>query len=643
MQNTAPRHEREIRNLVAVYAGFGSLWILLSNHLLHQWQAGVPTLAWLSLGQGFVSVVATSALLYGVLHWREQQLGARRAQLTETEPLPPLLFTENPQACWIHEPTTLQFLAANAAASERCGYSVGELLQLSWHELAVPETVEALVAAGKLSRDRQPSNQRGQLQDRRGELHAAEMLVAPITYAGRPACLTLWRDPIARQPLAERSHQSAVDDLLTQLPNKTWFLAQLSEQLQATRAGTTSFFTILFIELERFNAVKYSLGHRLAEVMLAATVERLQTCLNLAEPVARVGDCSLAIRLDSIYTALDAEAIAEYIHQQMSQPLEVEASELFSPVSIGIAIVDSPDLAEQRSEDLLQAADTAMNHARQKLRATYAIFEPAMFELAAGRFHLETDLRQAIARQEFTIFYQPIVALDTGQLVGFESLVRWQIPNGTWVAPEHFIPVAEETGLIGLIDWWILGEASKQLGLWQQQLPPERKLVLSINASGALLSQLGFLERLRQVLATNSIQRGSLILEVTERVIVEHHLKASGMLNAIKNLGIQLAIDDFGTGYSCLERLHQLPIDILKIDRSFIELIIADPDSLEIVRAILTLARGLGMSATAEGAETVAQVKRLQALDCEFGQGYFFAEPLPSSAATQLLDRQWQW
>jgi diguanylate cyclase (GGDEF)-like protein/PAS domain S-box-containing protein len=444
-----------------------------------------------------------------------------------------------------------------------------------------------------------------------------------------------------RKQMEEQLHQYAYYDTRTQLPNKTWFLERLKQQLTQTRAGNTGFFTVLFLQLERFSTVKYSLGHRLAERLLLATKERLDSCLNLVEPVARVGDKAIATIIENIHTPLDAAAIAEYVQQQLSQPLEVDGQELFSPVSIGIAIVDSPERAEQDSEMLLQAADTAMNYAKYQGHAHYAIFEPTMYDRAVGRFQLETDLRLALKREEFTVFYQPIIAMDTGRIAGFEAMVRWAHPSEGWISPVEFIPVAEETGLIGLIDWWVLGEACKQLGKWQKQW--QRPLTMSVNASGSLLSQLGIMERLRQVTKGNRLLLESLRLEVTERVMMEQQEATSGLLDQIKNLKIKLSVDDFGTGYSCLQRLHQLPIDTLKIDRSFISRMLGDKDSLEIVRTIITLAHSLKMDTIAEGTETKEQLTILQAIDCEYGQGFYFSPPVSGEDAEKLLECQWEW
>ncbi|NEO85078.1 MAG: EAL domain-containing protein [Spirulina sp. SIO3F2] len=451
--------------------------------------------------------------------------------------------------------------------------------------------------------------------------------------------MSVTQDITDHKQMEHKLQYYAFYDQSTQLPNKIWFLDYLEDKLQACQSGVAGFFSIFFLELERFDSVKYSLGHQWAEQMMLATADRLTNCLNLSEPVSRIGDHALALILSDLHTSLDANAIAEYIHQQLNQPLEIDDQELFSTVTIGIAILDSPELVEQLPADVIQAADTAMNYARM-MYLSHAIFEPSMSEQAVGRFHLETNLRWAIKREEFTVFYQPIISLRTGQLVGFESLIRWQHPEMGWIAPSTFIPVAEETGLIGLIDWWVLGESCRHLGQWQRQY--QQPLVISVNASGALLSQFGFQERLRQVTLGNRLRRGSLKLEVTERVMMEQHTAATGLLSQIKNLGVQLSIDDFGTGYSCLERLHQLPIDVLKIDASFIHRMLEDQDSLEIVHTIVALAHSLSMDVLAEGVESQAQLAQLNCLACDYAQGYLFSEPITAAEVEALLAKNWQ-
>lgn len=451
--------------------------------------------------------------------------------------------------------------------------------------------------------------------------------------------MSIAQDITERKRLEAQLHRSAFYDPVTHLPNKTWFLEHLQLQLTCCQAGKTGFFSVFFLELERFNSVKYSLGHSWAVQMMVATAERLVSCLNLADPVARVGDHSLALILTNLYTPLDATAIAEYIHQQLNQPLEIDSQELFSSVAIGIAVIDTPDRTEQSPEDVLQAADTAMNYARTQEGANHAIFAPQMSEAAAARFVLEADLRGAIQAQAFEVYYQPIIALETLELIGFEALMRWQHPRHGWIDPSRFIPVAEETGLMGLIDWWILGEACRQSAQWQKQWHGPQPLLLSVNVSGALLNQFGLRDRLRQVILTNRIPRGSLKLEITEPVLMQHPSAIQTILDPIHNLGIKLAVDDFGTGYSCLESLYHLPIDTIKIDTSFIQDMEQNADHLEIIGMMINLAQSLDIDITAEGIETPGQLARLRSLACRYGQGYLFHAPVPADQVLGLIER----
>ncbi|WP_272121343.1 EAL domain-containing protein [Spirulina major] len=463
--------------------------------------------------------------------------------------------------------------------------------------------------------------------------------LAPLydTHGRISQAMSLVQDITDRKQLEAQLHAYAYTDPVTQLPNKAWFLEQLHDHLSACQSGNTGFFTVFFLELERFNAVKYSLGHDWAEQMMVATAERLSTCLNLADPVARVGDHSLALVLTNLHTTLDATAIAEYIHQQLNQPLEIDSQELFSSVMIGIAIIDTPDRTQQDAEDVLQAADTAMNYARFYHQANHAIFEPRMSEDAIARFSLEAQLRQAIQKQDFVVFYQPIFNIASAQLVGFEALMRWEHPELGWITPSRFIPVAEETGLMGLIDWWVLGEACRQLGQWQQHWTGATPLVLTVNVSGALLNQFGFRDRLRQVTLSNRLKRGSLKLEVTEQILFEHQTATHNILDQLKNLDVKLAVDDFGTGYSCLQHLHHLPIDTLKIDASFVNTMLDNADSLEIIRIIIALSQSLQINVIAEGIETTAQLDMLRSLHCIYGQGYLFAEPVPAAGVLPFI------
>jgi diguanylate cyclase (GGDEF)-like protein/PAS domain S-box-containing protein len=427
----------------------------------------------------------------------------------------------------------------------------------------------------------------------------------------------------------------AFRDPLTNLPNKTHLLKRLEELIEEDNDD----FAVIVLDLGNFSKVKYSLGHQLAEKLLVMTAKRVQESLGALEEVARVGDQSLGVILHHCQDAESAQQIARQIQQHIHTPIRLHEHEIFSPVKVGIAC-HTAAWQLVRPEDWLHAADTAMHHSKSKDYFHCVLFHPSMHQEAIARLCIETKLRNAISLQQLRVYYQPIIHLQTGRIAGFEALVRWQHPEKGLIAPGEFLSVAQEAGLITQIDWWVIQEACQQLKRWQEQWQQADKLTVSINLSEQLLFQLGFLEKIERILTTSGICGDNLKLEVVESVVMEDNQMATSMLKYIRNLGIQLSIDDFGTGYSCLERLHQLPIDTLKIDRSFINKFLEDLGSLEIVRTIITLAHSLNLGVIAEGIETNVQAEKLKSLQCEYGQGYLFSLPVSQVEATKLLKRQ---
>ncbi|MGQ4649718.1 EAL domain-containing protein [Lyngbya aestuarii] len=486
--------------------------------------------------------------------------------------------------------------------------------------------------------------------------------------------LSMVQDVTERQQTEEKVRRYAFHEPLTGLPNRAWFLERLEQLIVGRKNRQSGLFAVLFLELERFEMVKYSLGHAAADQLMIATAKRLEACLQPDDTLARLGSAELAILLADIQDREEVTKIADHLDQQLMLPFDFEGCEVFSSSSMGIVLCTSQQSASDQEwqpcpvescpeasyppssarlwpsltcgklpEDLLRAADTARHHAKLHGLKPYAVFHPAMHEQVVARFQLETDLRRALERQEFQVYYQPIVSLKTGKISGFEALVRWNHPTRGMVSPTEFIPVAEETGMVNLIDWWVIGEACTQLGIWQQRFAAEVPLTMSMNLSGLQLTQLSLLERLDKILRQTSIEGRTLKLEITETGLLKNVNSSTAMLKQLKTLGIQLSIDDFGTGYSSLERLHQLPIDTLKIDRSFVNRLGFQDNSLEVIRTIITLAHRLQMDVIAEGVETTLQLSQLRTLDCEYGQGYFFSRPLDSYAAGELLAAEWQW
>jgi diguanylate cyclase (GGDEF)-like protein len=432
----------------------------------------------------------------------------------------------------------------------------------------------------------------------------------------------------------EKLGHDAFHDALTGLPNRAWFMNRLQQAIDKGYRREDYLYAVLFIDLDRFKVVNDSLGHLVGDELLKSVARQLQASLRHTDAVARFGGDEFVLLLEDIKDIDEPTRAAERIQNQLRQPLNLNDYEVFTEISIGIIV---STMGYDRPEDVLRDADLAMYYAKSQGRGRYEVFDPAMQTVAMTRLQLENDLRRAIALQEFCVHYQPIVSLSTGQLSGFEALVRWHHASGTIYPPAEFIPVAEETGLINELGLWVLQEACHQISIWQQQFPQTPPLAINVNLSPVQLKQVNLLNRIEEILQQTSIPSYCLKLEITESCILETVSREEKMLKQLKALGILLCIDDFGTGYSSLSRLHEFPIDTLKIDRSFVSRIGTDNSGVEIVQTIVTLARSRGMDIVAEGIETPTQLQKLRELGCELGQGYLFSQPVDSFKATELL------
>jgi diguanylate cyclase (GGDEF)-like protein/PAS domain S-box-containing protein len=444
-------------------------------------------------------------------------------------------------------------------------------------------------------------------------------------------------DISARKAAEALLERNAFYDGLTGMPNRVLLMDRLQRALERAKRHVDYQFAVLFLDFDRFKVVNDGLGHMIGDQLLVGMAQRLVGCVRTEDTVARLGGDEFVVLLDYIADASDAVQVAERIQRALADPFDLSGYEVFTSVSIGIALsmtgYDEP-------ETVLRDADTAMYRAKSSGRARCQLFDREMHARAVALLRLETDLRRAIEREEFEIHYQPIVALEGGLVTGFEALVRWRHPQRGRLSPGEFLPVAEETGLIAQIDWWVLRHACRQLAAWQAQFPADPPLSMSVNLSSRDFSRPDLAERIEQELRAAALDGRSLRLEITESAIMEHSEVAADMFNQLQAMGVQVYIDDFGTGYSSLSYLHRFPVDTLKIDRSFVSRMSGSGENTKIIQTIMTLARDLGINVIAEGVETVEQCRHLRALRCEYAQGFFFSQPLDDVAAHELLVEQ---
>ena len=428
-------------------------------------------------------------------------------------------------------------------------------------------------------------------------------------------------------------HYQAFYDELTGLPNRNWLLKEMRSGINSLRElGHLE--AILFLTLNRYQIVKYSLGHSRGEQLVVEVARRLEGCALNTNFIARVGEDAFAIWIANITNSQLALDAAERIRQALEMPSNLNGTAVFSSVSIGIAL---GAIGTEEPEDLLRAADAARHEAFVRGAGNTVVFDADMQSRALEQLQLETDLQNAITLQQFYLNYQPIVSFATGQIVGFEALVRWRHPSRGLVSPSEFIPVAERTGLIVALGEWVLSEAVACLSKWQLQFPDYLPLNMSVNLSGIQLFAPNLLPLLDSLLRVHNLKGEFLKLEITESVLMENAEVAAGVLELLKARQVKVCLDDFGTGYSNLSYLQWLPIDTLKIDRSFVCCLEEGGKNLALLEAILNLASSLQLEAIAEGVETQEQLIILRSLGCNSYQGYFFSRPLEEEGAVALL------
>jgi diguanylate cyclase (GGDEF)-like protein len=430
----------------------------------------------------------------------------------------------------------------------------------------------------------------------------------------------------------EEAVHEALHDSLTGLPNRSLFLDRMRHALARAERGSEPV-AVLFCDLDGFKTVNDSLGHRTGDRLLVLVAERLIECLRPADSIARLGGDEFAVLLEELREPGDAARAAQRLLDALKAPFELRDREFFISASIGIAA------GAGDAETLLRDADLAMYRAKARGKGRYAVYEPSMHTAIVERLELEVDMKRALEREELAVVYQPVFSLVDGRVTGVEALVRWHHPTRGIVMPESFIPLAEESGLIGELGRWVLGKACHQGALWRAKYPGHPGLGIGVNISGAQLREPGLVQEVADALAESQLDATGLTLEITETALMESFDTAIEQMDALNELGVDLAIDDFGTGYSSLRYLRRLPLDVMKIEKSFIDGIGSPGEEAELLRAIIDLAGIFGLRVVAEGIERPDQRERLLELGCELGQGHLLSEPLDAADADALLLR----
>jgi diguanylate cyclase (GGDEF)-like protein len=433
---------------------------------------------------------------------------------------------------------------------------------------------------------------------------------------------------------ARELHLDTLHDFLTGLPNRELFMDRLDSAILSLPRHSTDPFTVLFLDLDNFKNVNDSKGHLIGDKLLIEVAKGLKNCVRAGDTIARLGGDEFLILLENAGDKESIEEITQRILDVFKKPFAIDNVNLFISVSIGIVFGIA---GYEGSTDILRDADIAMYHAKELGKSRFAVFTPTMRTKAIKRVLLENELRYGLEYQQFRLLYQPIYSLKTEKVIGFEALIRWENSKLGNVMPGEFIPVAEETGLINEIGDWVLNEACRQMMTLPDQLFLSNNLSINVNVSGYQFSDPDFTNKLKRILELTAISPAALKLEITESVLLNIQQRESNLFSVLRDMGVHLEIDDFGTGYSSLSYLQNIPVDVLKIDRSFVQMVGNDGENKELIKAIVNMAQSMGMDTTAEGIETKGQMEMMKALGCSNGQGYFWAKPMEFSEIEKLI------
>lgn len=546
----------------------------------------------------------------------------------------------------------------NSPAYKRIlGYSPAELGETSALEQIHPDDRFKVLEAG---RDARSSGVGKPLQYRIRHKDASWRILESTASAIRNArgevekLVIINRDITDRKRAEEELAHNSLHDPLTGLPNRRLFLDRLRRAAQRARRHPDYKYAVLFVDIDGFKVFNDTMGHAAGDQFIVEIGQRLSSCLRSDDTIARpkgnlplddailsrLGGDEFTILVEGIGDASDAMRVAKRMQDAIAKPFLAEAREIFVSASVGIALSTPPTDAasgETAEEDLLRDADTAMHRAKHLGRSRCEIFDTAMHTRAVNQLQLETDLRKAVEQRQFQAYYQPIFDLNTGRIVNFEALLRWSHPAEGIVLPARFIHTLEATGLIVPIGRWMLDEACRQAKLWQSRYPLHSALGISVNVSAKQFAHPALVSDVQCAIRDSGLDPSCLHLEITESMAMADANLTASVLAQLRHIGVRITVDDFGTGHSSLGRLRVFPVDTLKIDRSFVETMLADRSSLDIIRLVIALAHSMDLQLTAEGIEIASQANHLKDLGCEFGQGYLFSKPVEAKAAEELL------
>ena len=458
--------------------------------------------------------------------------------------------------------------------------------------------------------------------------HFAEVAETAVTE------IQLQRRTVEAERIERQLRHDALHDRLTGLPNRLCFVERLRHATERAKRDQSSAFAVLFLDLDHFKVINDSFGHLAGDELLGEVSRRLGRCLRSVDTLARLGGDEFALLLEEVNEPSDAARVAERLQASLRDPITVGPSEVFTSASIGIALSGRPD---DQFPNLLRSADLAMYRAKEHGRARFEVFDPEMHIAAMERLHLEMDLRRALERDQLVLHYQPVVSLATGNLVAVEALIRWEHPVRGTIPPLEFIPIAERTGMIIEIGRWVLARACEQLKAWERTFGYEAPQSVWINVSPKQFAQRDLVAQVADVFASLAFEPRRIKFEITESIMLENIETATRTLNDLRSLGVQVFMDDFGTGYSSLTYLGRLPIDGIKVDRSFVGQMGLDERQSQLVRTIVTLIRNLGLEPIAEGVETDHQATLLREMGCVFAQGFVFCRPVPARKIDEMI------